>query len=396
MGKNGHNRLAAPGRAGGTDKDADDMKRILIVDDDPRTRDLLRHDLRDEPYEMEFAEDGLAALGKLKDTRPDLVLMDLYMPGVDGIAAIRALRTDPELATLPIVFLSSETDRKRWVAAFEAGANDFVPKPYERAELKARLRTHLRMAALNHELAQKNALMEHERQLAKRIQRQMLPRGLAFEGLDTALVVESVEQIGGSFLEAWQSGDCVHLVAGDVSEAGTSAALLMAVSKGVIHPLVHACSSPLEVIRELNSVLHEVLGGDVLGTTVSLLYTCLNSARGELAYVGAGQAPAFLLRPGGAETLPPTGPSLGEGDGFSWETATRPFGPDDTLLVCNNGLLEPVNRDGDLFGHTRLPEVLDSTLSPDELVDAVMNAAVAFSGGRLTTDVTLLAVKRKL
>ncbi|NMC49056.1 MAG: response regulator, partial [Desulfovibrio sp.] len=210
------------------------MTRVLIADDNRLVRDMLKRHLTTEPgIEVVEAEDGARAVELVRTTPPDVILMDLVMPGMDGLDAIRRIREDPRNAGIPIIFLSSETDRTKWVEAFEAGANDFVQKPYERRELQARMGTHLKLAALTRELRMKNALLEREQYLAGHVQSQLLPRKLDFAGLEISSVYQAQEQIGGDFYDALEDGDIVNIVMADISGHGASAALLMAVCKGL-------------------------------------------------------------------------------------------------------------------------------------------------------------------
>jgi two-component system KDP operon response regulator KdpE len=115
--------------------------RILIVDDDPQIRRVMRVTLTGQGYEVDDAKNGEAALEKLREQRFDLVLLDMNMPGLGGLEACRAIRAQSEVAIVMLTVRDSEEDK---VDALDAGADDYVTKPYNAPELLARIRAALR------------------------------------------------------------------------------------------------------------------------------------------------------------------------------------------------------------------------------------------------------------
>jgi two-component system cell cycle response regulator len=118
---------------------------ILIVDDEPVGRDTLEALLVAQGYELAFAGDGLEALAKAQSLTPDLVLLDVMMPDMDGFEVCRRLRADPLLAEVPVIMVTALDDRDSRLQGIEAGADDFVTKPYDRVELRARVQTTVRL-----------------------------------------------------------------------------------------------------------------------------------------------------------------------------------------------------------------------------------------------------------
>jgi two-component system KDP operon response regulator KdpE len=118
--------------------------RILVVDDEPQIGRVLRMGLKTHGYDVRVAADGLSALETFNDWRPDLVVTDLSMPNLDGLELCRRLR---KLSQLPIIVLSVRGEEKMKVEALDAGADDYVTKPFGMDELLARVRAQLRRAA---------------------------------------------------------------------------------------------------------------------------------------------------------------------------------------------------------------------------------------------------------
>ncbi|MBA2643368.1 MAG: response regulator transcription factor [Actinobacteria bacterium] len=119
--------------------------KILVVDDEPAVRDSLRRALELEGYDVELAEDGEEALARLVlPAQPDAVILDVLMPGIDGLDVCRRLRADRN--EVPVLMLTARAEVDSRVAGLDAGADDYLPKPFALAELLARLRALMRRA----------------------------------------------------------------------------------------------------------------------------------------------------------------------------------------------------------------------------------------------------------
>jgi PAS domain S-box-containing protein len=118
---------------------------ILIVDDDSAGRETLAALLHQQGYQLVFAANGMAAIEIATEIHPDIILLDVMMPGMDGFEVCRRLRADPQLVDVPIILVTALDDRESRLAGIEAGADDCVSKPYDRAELRARIRTIARL-----------------------------------------------------------------------------------------------------------------------------------------------------------------------------------------------------------------------------------------------------------
>jgi len=125
---------------------------VLVVDDLPANVQLLGQMLSHEGYEVMPATSGDQALARARARVPDLVLLDLLMPDMDGVEVCRQLRADPQLADVPVIFLTAATERDLLVRAFETGAVDYLTKPFVAEELLARVRTHVNLKRANDHL----------------------------------------------------------------------------------------------------------------------------------------------------------------------------------------------------------------------------------------------------
>src|SRR5260370_22330393 len=129
---------------------------ILVVDDVPDNVDILQLRLESQGYEVVTAGDGEAALAVIRDKLPDLVLLDIQMPKLDGIETVKQLKADKGLPFIPVILVTARTDAKDVVAGLEAGGDDYLTKPVDQAALVARARAMLRIKAL-HDTVQEQA-----------------------------------------------------------------------------------------------------------------------------------------------------------------------------------------------------------------------------------------------
>lgn len=156
------------------------MSMILIVDDNASARETLLAMLESEDYQIEQAKDGFQALQMLQYIKPDLILLDVMMPGMDGFETCRRIRATPELAEVPIIILTALDDRASLLKGIEAGADDFLSKPVDRYELIARARTITRLNRYHTLQQQRENLREMSERLitAQEEERQRISREL--------------------------------------------------------------------------------------------------------------------------------------------------------------------------------------------------------------------------
>ncbi|MEO1353834.1 MAG: response regulator [Cyanobacteria bacterium J06635_15] len=130
---------------------------ILVVDDTPANLEVISEALTDAGYEVATALSGDRALKQIQHRAPDLILLDIQMPGIDGFETCRQLKENPKTADIPIIFMTALSDAESKVKAFNIGAVDYVTKPFQEKEVLARVNTHLKLHQLNQTLEQRVA-----------------------------------------------------------------------------------------------------------------------------------------------------------------------------------------------------------------------------------------------
>ena len=148
--------------------------RILIVDDNPTNLEVLQVRLKAQGYELVTAVDGMDALSKVREFEPDLVLLDVMMPKLDGISVVKQLKQDSTFGFMPVILVTAKADTRDVVAGLEAGGDDYLTKPFEQAALVARVRSMLRIKELHDKVqAQSEQLSSWNQSLEKRVAEQL-------------------------------------------------------------------------------------------------------------------------------------------------------------------------------------------------------------------------------
>ena len=117
--------------------------KVLIVDDEPFNVDVLQQELEELEYQVITASNGKEALEKIKSQQPDLILLDLMMPVMDGFTVLSEIKADDELRAIPVIIVSAEHDSKSVVKGIKQGADDYITKPIDAEHLKSKLKDHL-------------------------------------------------------------------------------------------------------------------------------------------------------------------------------------------------------------------------------------------------------------
>lgn len=370
--------------------------RVLVVDDVKANVDMLVEALRGE-YKLSVALGGEAALRAVEKNPPDLLLLDIVMPGVDGYEVCRRLRADPATRELPVMFLSSLEDVQDKARGFELGANDYLTKPFEILEVKARVRSLLKAKAYADAVRE---AQERDLAIAREIQLGLLPSDLSTPakgtGFDVHAVIEPARHVGGDLFEVLRvSEDRLVVAVGDVCGKGITAALFMAVTVTLLRALARQIETPDEILRRLND---ELAAQNPRSMFVTM--ACLDVRGGRVTCANAGHDSALLVgraRPP-RPVFPSTGTVLGLFPDQRYANETLEMAPGDTLVLYTDGVTEAADPGDDLFGEERLhacfAEGAGETAAGS--VDRLLRHVRAFAAGAAQSDdITILALSRQ-
>jgi sigma-B regulation protein RsbU (phosphoserine phosphatase) len=207
--------------------------RILIVDDEPLNVDYLEQELEELNYETISAVNGRVALEKIARDSPDLVLLDIMMPIMDGYAVLEKVKADPTIRDIPVIVISANNDLQSVVKGIKLGAVDYLPKPFEPTLLHARIQTSLDKKRLHDLQDLYTKSLERELNIARNIQKEFLPAQMPeVAGWDIANYFKAAKEVSGDFYDVFTlpDGKLAFLVA-DVCGKGIGAALYMTLGR---------------------------------------------------------------------------------------------------------------------------------------------------------------------
>jgi sigma-B regulation protein RsbU (phosphoserine phosphatase) len=389
--------------------------RVLIADDDPIPRRLLEATLVKAGYEVVVAEDGDRAWQILQtEDVPRLAILDWLMPGMDGPEVCRKIRQRAAGAPYIFLLLLTSKDRKEdIIEGMEAGADDYLTKPFHAHELRARLRAGQRILDLEAALVQRNEELARARQregeIGGKIQQTLLlgRPPAALTGIRVAPLTIPSQHIDGDFYDFFPHHDCcLDIVVGDVMGKGVPAALLGAAIKSYLLRALGQlrARSPQDGIPDPEAIVsfvhHEVtrqfIGLDIFAT---LCYARFDLAARRLVFVDCGHTKTIHLcrQDGQIEMLEGDNVPLGASEREVYRQISIPLGPGDVFFLYSDGLTEAWGQGGEQFGIDRLAEVIrahGALLTPEELVEKVRQAVVAHVGAEgFADDLTCVAVR---
>jgi sigma-B regulation protein RsbU (phosphoserine phosphatase) len=386
--------------------------RLLVVDDEVMNRKLLAMRLRQEGYHVTLAPDGCEALACIDRLPLDLVVLDIMMPGLDGMQVLAKIRERLAPAALPVIMATAKDDNQDVVQALKQGANDYVIKPVDFDILQARIQTQVRLKHMTTALEEANERMSQELLAAAEIQKSLLPKPLPEPaGIDLAWTYHPCEELGGDILNLFKLGDDhLGLYLLDVSGHGVPAALLSS-----------ALSHLLTPNRSEGSLLWEHMD-DPEGPTLvnpstvagrlqsrfdfnadtcqffTLHYGLLDLRERCYRYVSAGHPPPLLLNAcGEAKIVEGTSPAIGliENPVFGDHCIELKRG--DRLVVYSDGLIEAVNAQDDDFDTSGLMDAFSTTRHEclDDSLSHVVATVENWAEGHPQDDVSMFALEVK-
>ena len=390
---------------------------ILAVDDTPANLQVLAAMLKDHGYKVRPVPSGKLALLAARRDPPDLILLDINMPEMNGYEVCEHLKADNKLKEIPVIFISALTEQLDKVKAFATGGVDYLTKPFQMEELHARVETHLNLRRLqieledtNARLAKANGLMSGDLKAAARIQETFLPRDVPrVPGTDFAWIYRPCDELGGDGLNVIPLGDGkVGLYILDVSGQGVASVLLSVMLSRLLSPLSEPSSILIrdgnagdrfditpagEVATRLNRLFPFDSATEKFATMV---YGILNVATGEFRYVSAGHTGLVHL-PSGADPviLKSQGFPIGLADD-AYEEGSVLLGAGDRLYLYADGIPDAMDPAGKRLGDARLLEAIGRGRSEplQEGVAALLGEVARWHGfERFQDDIAILAVE---
>jgi sigma-B regulation protein RsbU (phosphoserine phosphatase) len=338
---------------------------ILIVDDNPTNVDILEARLRAHKYEVITAADGVAGLAMAREKHPDLMLLDIMMPKMDGIEVCRRIKEDPSLPFMPIIMVTARAESKDVVAGLEAGGDEYLTKPVDHAALVARVKSMLRIKELHDTVLEQSAQLRVQLQRATKIQSLFWPRipELKGGGHIWAVSVPAI-YVGGDLYDVIPLPDDSLLVyVADVSDKGVPAALIMAALSTKIRSEAHVESEADKLLETVNKSIYRLASEEGFFATIALAKYWPSSGNMHLAL--GGHLPPLWIAGGDMRSLPQIeGISLGVTLDFHYGIEEILLSPGESILFFTDGVVEAENENNELFGNDRLVSYLKNAKGP--------------------------------
>ena len=375
-----------------------EKKVILVVDDAPSNIHIVNEILRNT-YSVKIATNGAKALELAAATPgPDLILLDVVMPGMDGYDVCARLKSQPQTREVPVIFLTGQTETTDETRGFEVGAVDYIHKPFSPAVVAARVQTHLALRETRQQLARQLRAIQSELETARQIQLSILPSEIPKIGdLDIAARYLPMSSVAGDFYDFLVIDEKrIGILVADVSGHGMPAALIASMLKIALAAQSANACDPARVLSGLN----QSLCGKFQGHYVTAVYVLIDTETQTLRYAGAGHPPLLFRRHDSTDTrgLMENGRFLGYFPEATYAAAEIAFQEGDWVVLYTDGISEAVSSSAEQFGEERLRDFLGyyGIGSSSEFADALF-AYLSVWAGRADTrelddDATLVAV----
>ena len=324
------------------------------MDDAKANLDILVEGLKPD-HKLSLALNGEMALQIAARTPPDLVLLDIMMPGLDGYEVCRRMRQMPETAEVPIMFLSSLEEVQNKTRGFEAGANDYLTKPFEMLEVKARVRSLLKAKAYSDAVKEQLAA---DLRVAREIQMGILPHD--FTAVEKAYrvsfgaILEPAREVGGDLYGVCAAGpERLMIFLGDVSGKGIPASMFMVRTVSLAGLLAREIAEPKRILERLND---ELSADNASHMFVTFLCAVFEPATHRLTLASGGHCYPLLLPADGppcwiTKTI---GTALGFDSGLEFQAVELTLSDGDAVVFYTDGVSEAFNPERELYGSERL------------------------------------------
>ncbi|NJL21337.1 MAG: SpoIIE family protein phosphatase [Leptolyngbyaceae cyanobacterium SM1_3_5] len=323
------------------------MVQILTVDDDPIIQMVLRRTLEEQGYEVISAQNGEEGLVLAQQFQPALILCDWQMNGIDGLEVCRQIKSNPALSSTFFILLTARTAIADRIVGLDAGADEFLPKPIEVNELKARVRAGLRLYRSNQELQKLAADLQLQTQRleaefaeAADYVRSRLPTTMSGKVAIESRFLPSQQLGGDCFDYFWLDPDYLAFYLLDVSGHGLKSAL----TSVSIQNLLQSQSlpetnfyQPQAVLTALNDTFQM---GDHSDQYFTIWYGVYNAMTQQLTYASAGHPPAILIHEADVQLLKTAGVPIGFFDNVQYASDRFTIPANSTLYVFSDGIYE--------------------------------------------------------
>lgn len=387
--------------------------RVLIVDDAPENIRILMAYLKNS-CSVQAATSGAKALEFARaEPKPDLILLDVVMPGMNGYEVCRLLKEDPHTRSIPIIFVTGLNDVGDEERGLRLGAVDYISKPFHAELVRARVHNHLELKQhrdfLEEEVERRTQelvasqraqqRLEGELDVANRLQQSMLPARLFFDprglGCRLATYLQAARAVGGDLFDYFfLDKQSFFFVLGDVSDKGVAAALFMVRVHTLLRTWGPRTTDPAALLQLMNKALCQDNPSCMF---VTMICGMLRTDTGEVLMARGGHELPILTSPGRAEAVEfEGGPALGLWEEAEFSNYRLQLQPRQSLVFYTDGVSEACDADEAQFGEERLLHELKdlADLVAGDIVSGLCASLNRFVGhAEPSDDITLLVLQ---
>jgi serine phosphatase RsbU (regulator of sigma subunit) len=338
---------------------------ILIADDNATNVDILQMRLAANQYSIITAVDGEAALQMAKDCLPDLILLDIMMPKMDGISVCRLIKSDASLPFIPIIMVTAKAESKDIVAGLDAGGDEYLTKPVDHRALVSRVKSMLRIKELHDKVHEQSAQLKLQLETAAKIQSLFWPKMPELKsGSHIWGISVPAAYVGGDFYDIipLSDGSLLAYVA-DVSDKGVPAALIMAAVSTKIRSEAQLQVELDQLAEIINKKTYQLMSEE--GFFITIVFTRYWPDSGKMQILVGGHLPPLLIGENGIrELVPLTGISLGVTPDAMYDKSEILLSPGESVLFYSDGVTEARNENMELLGVGRLADFLKNLKGP--------------------------------
>lgn len=373
--------------------------KILIIDDIQENIDLLSRYLEREGHTVVQASSATLAFTLMEQHNFDMIMCDLIMPEVDGMAFLHKVKILEKYQDIPILMISALDEVEAVAEAIEAGAEDYLLKPFNRTLLRARIHSCLEKKTWRDREKHYLKLLKNDLSAAAKLQESVLPQAFPFHPqADLVAFIKPAAEVGGDFYDYfWVSPTQLAVLVADVSGKGLTGAFFMAMARTLIKAYARFHHDPCKCLEVVNAILAE---NNEQMMFVTLFYAIWDLSTHQLTYVNAGHCPAILLKEAGPYNLLSTqgGLPLGITSDSQYRSNIADFPPNAHLILYTDGINEAMDDQGNQYGYTRLYEVCQKwhKKSLEDKINEMIHAVKTFAAGaEQSDDITCLILAHK-
>lgn len=366
---------------------------VLAVDDEKINR-LLLEDLIESLYELVIVESGEACLESVSERLPELILLDIGMPGISGFETCRLLKENPKTSHIPIIFLTAKVTIEDERKGLQLGAVDYITKPFSESILLARIETHISLSQTRQLLEKSYAAIQKNQAYIESIMLSMREdERFAVEHV-TTLMAPVEKSSGDIVLSALAPNGHKYLLIGDFTGHGLSSAIAGPLVSSLFYTLSNQGESFKKMITILNSELVYKLP---VGLFMAAIFIDWDIKKNQVTVWNFGM-PALLHFRGGEKKSKYVSNYLALGiqdvfEGDSFEGDSFGVASGDTLFAYSDGIQEVCSQSGEAFGDSRIESLLSQVIAQQTELTFVMNALNTYANGQvIQDDITLVQV----